>query len=251
IECSAMSMKHLGEQFEVHTGGIDHISVHHPNEIAQSECAIGKKPWVKYWLHNEFLVLADGDKMAKSGENFLTLSVVENKGYSPLDFRFFNLGTHYRKQLMFSYEALDSAKNARVKLNAKVLELKNKLEVGSVKEKLESEESKKYFNNFLEDVNDDLNTPKALATLWELLKDSKIEDCEKLSLVILFDEIFGLGLRDLEKDDIPMEIIQLAEKRLRARKDKDWEISDKLRDEIFSKGFEVSDTVDSFKIKKK
>ena len=125
IECSAMSTKYLGEQFDIHCGGIDHIPVHHTNEIAQSESATGKKPWVKYWLHNEFLVLSKGEKMAKSGENFITLTVLEEKGYSALDYRYFCLGTHYRNPLMFSFEAMDSAKAGYKKLVDRVLELKS------------------------------------------------------------------------------------------------------------------------------
>lgn len=247
IECSAMSMKYLGEQFEIHCGGVDHIPVHHTNEIAQSEACTGNKPWVKYWLHNEFLVLADGNKMAKSGENFLTLSLIKKKGFDALDFRYFCLGTHYRKQLMFSYEALESSKNARKKLNDRVLELKGVSEPGE----LVSDKSKNYADNFFEYVNDDMNISKALANLWDLLKDSKVENSEKLTLICLFDNVLGLGLKELEEEKVPEEIIKLAEKRLQARKDKDWETSDKLRDEIVSNGYEVSDTAEGFKIKKK
>ena len=124
IECSAMSMKYLGEQFDIHCGGIDHINIHHTNEIAQSEAATGKKPWVKYWLHGEFLVIGKDTKMAKSGDNFITLSTLEQRGYHPLDYRYFCLGTHYRMPLTFSFEALDGAKTARKRLVEKVLELK-------------------------------------------------------------------------------------------------------------------------------
>src|SRR3989344_3998841 len=124
IECSAMAIKYLGSQFDIHCGGIDHIPVHHTNEIAQSEAAIGKKPWVRYWLHNEFLVL-EGQKMAKSGENFITLSALQEKGFDPLDYRYFCLGTHYRKPLMFGFEALEGARNARKKLFDKILGVKN------------------------------------------------------------------------------------------------------------------------------
>jgi len=124
LECSAMAMKYLGKQFDIHCGGIDHVPVHHTNEIAQSEAATGKKPWVKYWLHNEFLVLSQGEKMAKSGGNFITLSTLEEKGFHPLDYRYFCLGTHYRKPLMFSYEALEGARSTTKKLVEKVLDLK-------------------------------------------------------------------------------------------------------------------------------
>jgi len=244
LECSAMSMKYLGKQFDIHTGGIDHIPVHHTNEIAQSEAAISKKPWVKYWLHGEFLVLAKGEKMAKSGENFITLSTLEKKGFSPLDYRYFCLGTHYRKPLMFSYEALEGAKVAYKKLVEKVLELK-----GS-KGKENKILQKKYLETFTKDINDDLNTPKALATMWEVIKENKITDKDKYLLLLIFDEILGLGLKYLKKDKIPEKIVELAEERLKARNGKDWKKSDQLREEIKKLGYIVGDTKEGYEINK-
>lgn len=248
MECSAMSMKHLGDQFDIHCGGIDHIPVHHTNEIAQSEAATGKKPWVKYWLHGEFLVIGKGEKMAKSKGNFITLSTFEEKGFSPLDYRYLCLGTHYRKPLMFSYEALEAAKNAREKLNERVLELKSKVDKAKID--YNSITDSEQYKGFLSQINDDMNTPKVLATMWEVLKDEKLPDSDKLNLVLKFDEVLGLGLADLKEEKIPTKIITLAEEREKARKEKDWARADQLRDEIKAKGYEIADGDSEFKIKK-
>ncbi|MBI2666483.1 cysteine--tRNA ligase, partial [Candidatus Woesearchaeota archaeon] len=208
IECSAMSMKYLGEQFDIHCGGIDHISVHHTNEIAQSEAAIGKKPWVKYWLHGEFLVLKEGEKMAKSGDNFITLSTLEKKNIHPKDYRYFCLGTHYRKPLMFSYEALEGAKHARKRLVDSFLSWQDK--------KIQDNGSiiKKYLDAFMKGINDDLNTPKALATVWALVEDKKVKNEDKKATLLKFDEVLGLSLEQEKEEKIPTDIIELAEERL-------------------------------------
>jgi len=254
LECSAMSMKYLGEQFDIHCGGIDHIPVHHTNEIAQSEAVTGKKPWVKYWLHNEFLVLKKGEKMAKSGENFVTLSTLKEKGFNPLDYRYFCLGTVYRKPLMFDYEALESAKNARERLVERVFELK--AEVGKSGKKSEKKIEKfstagnKYQKQFLEQVSDDLNTPKALATMWDMFKDDSVDNVEKLCLLYYFDQVFGLNLEKVKEEKVPAEILKLAKEREKARKAKDWEKSDQLREKINKKGYFINDTKDGFRVKK-
>ena len=240
IECSAMSTKYLGEQFDIHCGGIDHIPVHHTNEIAQSESATGKKPWVKYWLHNEFLVLSKGEKMAKSGDNFLTLSVLEEKGYSALDYRYFCLGTHYRNPLMFSFEAMDSAKAGYKKLVDRVLELKSTGGKGS----------SDYLEKFTLGINDDMNTAKGLAVMWEVLKDEKLSDKDKYATLLEFDTVLGLGFKDLEVEKIPAAVKKLAEERLVARNAKDWAKSDELRDEISKLGYVVGDTKEGYELKK-
>jgi len=244
IECSAMATKYLGKQFDIHCGGIDHIPVHHTNEIAQSEAANSKKPWVKYWLHNEFLVL-QREKMAKSGENFITLSTLIEKGIDPLDYRYFCLGTHYRKPLMFSYEALEGAKAARKRLNEKFLELKKTDTSSAAKQK-------KYLDTFTNDINDDLNTPKALAVAWDVLKEENITDKDKHSLLLKFDKVLGLNLKALKKEKlkIPAEVKKLAELRLVARNNKDWKKADELRGRIKELGYVVGDTKDGYEIKK-
>ena len=246
LECSAMSMKYLGEQFDIHCGGIDHIPVHHPNEIAQSEAATGKKPWVKYWLHNEFLVLGKDKKMAKSGDNFLTLTRIKEKSIPPLAYRYFCLGTNYRNPLMYSEEAIEGAKNSYQKLKDKVLEIKKSLESSKKHEILET----LYLDKFTVQINNDLNTPKALATLWEVIKDKKLSNQEKYWLIIKFDDVLGLDLNSLEEDIIPEEIVKLAEQRLTARSNKDWQKADDLRDQISKLGYLVGDTKEGFELSK-
>ena len=244
IECSAMATKYLGKQFDIHCGGIDHIPVHHTNEIAQSEAANGKKPWVKYWLHNEFLVLGK-EKMAKSGENFITLSTLIEKRFDPLDYRYFCLGTHYRKPLMFSYEALEGAKAGRKRLNEKFLELKK---TGTAS----AQKQKKYLQQFTEDIDDDLNTAKALALVWEVFKEETLSDKDKRSLLLQFDKVLGLNLSKLkkEKTKIPAEVKKLAELRLVARNNKDWKKADELREKIKELGYVVGDTKEGYELKK-
>jgi cysteinyl-tRNA synthetase len=246
LECSAMSMKYLGEQFDIHCGGIDHIPVHHVNEIAQSEAATGKKPWVKYWLHNEFLVLGKGDKMAKSGDNFLTLARIKEKGIPPLAYRYFCLGTSYRNPLMYSEEAIEGAKNSYQKLKDKVLELKKSLNSNKKHEILET----LYLDKFTVQINNDLNTPKALATLWEVIKDKKLSSQEKYWLIIKFDDVLGLDLNSIKEDIIPEEVVKLAEDRLIARNTKDWQKADDLRDQIAKLGYIVGDTKEGYELNK-
>ncbi|MDD3460965.1 MAG: cysteine--tRNA ligase, partial [Mesotoga sp.] len=161
IECSAMSSKYLGERFDIHTGGIDHIPIHHTNEIAQSEAAFGHE-WVNYWLHSEFLVIGEGEKMSKSLGNFITLQTLIDKGYDPAEYRYYLLGAHYKKQLAFTLEALDGAKSAMKRLTTKIGELK-----GS--EAPVSKLNSVLLNEFHEAINDDLNTPRALAVLWKVV----------------------------------------------------------------------------------
>jgi cysteinyl-tRNA synthetase len=245
LECSAMCMKYLGEQIDIHCGGIDHIPVHHTNEIAQSEAATGKKPWVKYWMHNEFLVLPKGEKMAKSGNNFLTLAKLEEKGISPLAYRYFCLGTSYRNPLMFSFEALDSAKISLKRLYDKILEIKTDNKTDS-----KTKVNQKYLNQFTKEINDDLNTPKALATMWELIKDDTIDNNMKYHTLLEFDKVLGLGFKELKPDKIPEKVTKLAEERLIARNSKDWKKADELRDKIAKLGFVVGDTKDGYELKK-
>ena len=245
IECSAMASKYFGEQFDIHCGGIDHIPVHHTNEIAQSEASFGRKPWVNYWLHNEFLVLSKGEKMAKSGENFITLSTLEEKSFNPLDYRYFCLGVVYRKPLMFSYEALENSRRSRKKLFDRVLELKR-----SKHGKDNKRFQKKYVAKFLDMVNDDLNTPKALALMWEMLKDNKLSDHDKYFLLLEFDKVFGFNLGSVKAGKIPVAVIKLAKEREKARNEKDWDKSDDLRKKIERLGYSIADNKKGYEIKK-
>ncbi|MCP5513889.1 MAG: cysteine--tRNA ligase [Spirochaetales bacterium] len=245
IECSAMSMKYLGESFDIHCGGIDHINVHHTNEIAQSEAASGKK-WVNYWLHGEFLVM-NKSKMAKSAGNFITLSTLKEKGYDPLDYRYFCLSGHYRSQLQFSFESLDAARTARVNLVDRVKAL-NAEALGAVSDKL-SDKGTLYLEDFKSGIEDDLNCPKALAVFWTMLKDQNLEAGEKLSLSLMFDKVTGLELsvKKDEKEEIEElddNIRRLIDEREEARKSKDFARSDSIRSELKMLGIEIKDTPD-------
>ena len=236
IECSAMAMKYLGEQFDIHCGGIDHVSIHHTNEIAQSESATGKIPWVNFWMHGEFLLVDEG-RMAKSEGNFITLQTLKTKNFNPLVYRYFLLQAHYRKQLSFSWEALEGAENGLKKLKQQI----RQIEPNAI-----SDEHVKV--EFLDAVNDDLNMPEALAVLWTALKEKRIS----LKTVIQFDKILGLDLHDIaeEKITVPPEVQELLDERTEARENKDWQASDRLRDKIKEFGFEIEDTVDGQQITK-
>lgn len=250
IECSAMSMKYLGEQFDIHCGGIDAINVHHTNEIAQSEAATGKT-WVNYWLHGEFL-LSEKGKMSKSSGEFLTIPLINSKGYDSLDYRFFCLGAHYRSQLQFSYEALDSAKAARKTLMNKVAQLKAKN--GSAKlPKVNL--SIKAIEDFDADISNDMNMPKALADLWALLKDESVSIADKLSGLYYMDEVLGLNLSSatLEEEQIEItpQLQDLLDQRAQAKANKDWTKADEVRSSIEALGYLVKDTPNGPKLQKK
>jgi cysteinyl-tRNA synthetase len=242
IECSVMATKYLGKKIDIHCGGIDHIPIHHPNEIAQTE-AITKKQWVNYWLHGEFL-LENKEKMAKSKGYFLTLKKLEQK-HPALTYRYFCLNTHYRKQLNFTFKALESAKISLEKLQNKIIELKTK---DSIKPNKNLEN--KLLNQFKKSINDDLNTPEVLAVLWTTLK-SKLSNKQKLKIALEIDQILGLNLKSLKTIKIPQEIKALADKRLKARLKKDWTTSDKIRTQIAKKGYSIDDTQDSYILNKK
>lgn len=270
IECSAMSMKYLGEHFDIHTGGIDHIPIHHTNEIAQSEGATGQK-WVNYWLHNEFLVVQkskddasadDAGKMSKSSGNFLTLQTLIDKGYDALDYRFFLLGAHYRSQIAFSWDAMDSARNSRKALVQRVANLLK--EAGWSKSGAEAEEAAEkavwtdaaagYLNKFKAAMESDLSTPKALSALQVALKDSGIPAEEKVLLAARMDFVLGLKLIDkaLESmaeqaqpqadDGEAAEIDKLVQERNEAKKSKNWARADEIRNQLKAKGIILVDT---------
>lgn len=243
IECSAMSCKYLGEQFDIHTGGKEHVQIHHTNEIAQTEAATKKHPWVNYWMHNEWLLLKDG-KMSKSSGDIIRIVDLVAKGYDPMHFRYLCLNTHYRMQLTFSYEAMDNAKASYERLINIITELNNTPKGTSNKEK-----SDVYQQEFLEGINDDLNTSKALAVLWEVLRDNSLSNKNKIHLVKEFDKVLGLRLNEKIEIVIPKEIIELAEKRELARKNKQFDESDKLREEILKKGYVIEDKKTGYVLK--
>ena len=246
IECSAISMKYLGEQFDVHVGGEDLRSTHHPNEIAQSEAATGKKPFVKYWVHGAFL-LVDGGRMGKSLGNAYTLNDLVKKGFEPLDLRYFYLTGHYRKQLNFTFDALEAAKMARKKLNKLLNQYKSEEERLTLSdEKLQKVDT--YRNKFKGLVADDFKIPEALAVVWEVIK-SNIPGIDKYELLMDFDEVLGLDLASTSQigsDEVTMgelseEVINLINQREKMRKEEDYEQADKLRNEIKDKGYVLED----------
>lgn len=242
IECSAMSMKYLGDRIDIHCGGVDHIPVHHTNEIAQSESAIGHK-WVNYWMHGEFLVL-DSGKMAKSSGNFLTVSSLIEKGYSPLDYRYFCLQSKYRKQLVFSFESLTEAQKSFRKLNGRIKDLK---ENRNPEEAIDNNKVRKYQERFTEEISDDLNIANAFTVLSDVIKDESLNNSEKLYLTEDFDKVFSLQLTTDEKlnssIDIDEEYVQnLIKERNEARKQKNWARSDEIRNMLLEKNIELIDS---------
>ncbi|MEI7810442.1 MAG: cysteine--tRNA ligase [bacterium] len=246
IECSAMSMNFLGEQFDIHTGGIDLISTHHTNEIAQSECATGKKPFVKFWMHNEF-VDTSGEKMSKSTGNFLKIKSLTEKNINPITYRFWLLMASYRTKVNFVWEALEGAETALKRLYRLYLDLGPSTEAGK---DTTGETNKDYIEKFKNYLEDDLDTPRALTVLWDLLKDENISNADKKATILDFDKVLGLGFSELKNETIPDEIIKLAEERIEARKNKDYRKSDELREKINSLGYEIKDTDGEYKINK-
>lgn len=235
IECSAMSSRYLGQPFDIHTGAIDLIFPHHTNEIAQSEAAYGKK-FVNYWMHAGFLTMKEG-KMSKSLGNIYTLKDLKAKGYSPLDYRYLCLGTHYRAPLLFTYENLENARNSYERLKNIISEIKDD---GKVNET--------YLSEFKSAIDDDLDMPKALQVLWKLVRDEKAEG--KLSTIREMDKVFGLRLLEKPEIEIPAEIKKLADERERYRKQKKFKEADILREKIKKLGYYVDDTDKGGKIKK-
>lgn len=238
IECTAMGCKYLGKTFDIHTGGIEHIPVHHTNEIAQAQAAFGDDH-VRYWLHNEWLLLGK-DKFSKSLGHTLRVQDIVEKDFDPLDYRYFLALTNYRKPAKFSLEALESARTARRRLTERVIELKESVGVPAA---APSEQGLAFQRRFVGAINDDLNVPEALALAHELLK-SDVGDAEKLSLLIDWDRVFGFRLKQVRAEEIvvPDDVQSLVDEREAARKAKDFEKSDRLRDELSQRGWSVSDT---------
>ncbi|MGV8152286.1 MAG: cysteine--tRNA ligase [Candidatus Nanoarchaeia archaeon] len=235
IECSAMSMKYLGDTIDIHTGGIDHIPIHHTNEIAQSEAATEKK-FVNYWLHSAFLTIK-GEKVSKSKGGLFTISELEEKGFFPLSFRYFCLTANYRTQLDFSLDNLQASQNSYQRLKNIISEIKE-----------DNKTNKEYLDKFISAINDDLNTPEALQVLWNMLRDKEAQG--KYQTIKEMDKVLGLDLLKQEKINIPKEIQELLDKRQGARDKKDFKLSDELRDKIKALGYTVLDTKEGQKITK-
>ncbi|MBU2615666.1 MAG: cysteine--tRNA ligase [Nanoarchaeota archaeon] len=243
IECSAMSMKYLGEHFDIHTGGQEHIQIHHTNEIAQSEGATGKK-FVNYWLHGEWLT-HNGEKISKSKGGLYTLSELEKEGYSPMDLRYFFLSAHYRKPLSFSLDNLDYAKNSLKRLKESVYRFKD------ADDKISKKKVDGAFEEFISYLDDDLNTPRALSYVWDIVKEHRLNNSEKYELMIRFDKILGLNLEKEKKVSIPLNVRKLAEIRKQMRDEKKWDDADEVRRDIENLGFSVKDSEEGYIIKEK
>ena len=245
IECSTMGRKYLGDTFDIHTGGVDHIPVHHENELAQSEGLTGKLQ-ARFWMHVEFLQV-DGGKMSKSLGNCYLIDELEKRGYSALDYRYFCLNGHYRKKLNFTFEALDSSKTARQRLLQLIFAHKNG------KEPCDEEKLQEFKNQFVDSINDDLNIPYALGVLWTMLKE--MPNSKKVyELALDMDRVFGLSLELCEPEekqsDIPAEVLELVQNRIDAKLKKDYKLADELRAKIEELGFVVIDKRDGYEIKK-
>lgn len=230
IECSAMAMKYLGDTIDIHTGGVDHIPVHHSNEIAQSESATGKQ-FARYWMHVAFLTV-NGKKMSKSEGNFVTLQDIIQRGYDPLVFRYLALTSHYHSGLNFTWKNLRGVQKALLSLREKIAEWSGK----------DASPSSELIEEFKRRVNNDVNTPQALALVWDIVNDKLLYEGVKRATILEFDKVLGLGLQVKSTSEIPAEILALVQQREDSRKNKKWKESDQIRQEILAKGYEVEDT---------
>jgi cysteinyl-tRNA synthetase len=238
IECSAMSSRYLGVQFDIHTGGVDHIKVHHPNEIAQSECAYDVRPWVNFWMHHEFLSF-DREKMSKSKGSVLVLDDLVARGFAPRAYRYFFLQAHYRQQQAFTDEAIEAAQKGYDRLLMRAIEVRGS-EGNADVEKLAP-----YREAFNAAIRDDLNAPRAIAVAWDIARSGRLSDFEKKTLLLELDQVLGLDLaravpKEMERESDPR-IEALLEKRAEARSRRDWAEADRIRTELAREGILLED----------
>ncbi|MFZ4762938.1 MAG: cysteine--tRNA ligase [Alphaproteobacteria bacterium] len=246
VECSVMATKQLGERFDIHCGGIDHIPVHHTNEIAQSECCLGhdtaSQRWVNYWLHGNFLTEADGQKMSKSKGGILTLGVLEEEGFDPLAYRFLCLQAHYRSQLFFSREALQAAANGLDNMRLRILHwLEEAKTAEPLAQKTQNPLALEYVRQFNESLCDDLGTAGALSVFYKAAADENLTPADKLSLAAEFDDVLGLSLAKTAKPDLTPEMQEIINLRLEARAAKNFAEADRLRGELQQMGIMIKD----------
>ena len=247
IECSAMSKKYLGEKFDIHTGGVDHIPIHHENEIAQAKGATGKNP-ANIWMHVEFLLIDNG-KMSKSLGNVYKIEDLEKRGFEPLAYRYLSYTSHYRNKLNFTWEGI---KSAQISLNRlRELTLSHKGKEGKISKDVLDE----YENKFLDAINDDINMPVAISVVWDLAKN-EVKSNDIYNLILKFDKVLSLDLnkkqedKKIKEENLPEEILEILDKRKKARESKDYALSDMLRDELKQKGYIVKDSKEGQKIEK-
>ncbi len=239
IECSAMASTYLGSRIDIHCGGIDHIPIHHTNEIAQSEACFGHR-WVNTWMHGAFLILDKG-KMSKSSDNFITIQTLREEGFKPLHYRYLCLGAHYRSELHFSWDALDGAKRGLENLYNRVLALRHASPIKkTVRSVVELADHYRYV--FWTALADDLNAPVALSTLWAVIKDGDLDSSTKLSLVGEFDRILGFGLMEAQPPILSEDRMALITARNQARAQGDWALADEIRKQLADQGVMVKDT---------
>lgn len=253
IECSAMAMEYLGKELDIHTGGIDLIGTHHNNEIAQSECATGK-PFARYWVHNEFIHI-EGTKISKSLKNTISLKQLKDHGYNPLAYRYWLMTGHYRTKMNFSFRALDASAKALLRLQKFFIEKLGNEKGGMV--------NATYERALLEAMNDDLDTPKAISLVWDLVRDEHVSLPDKRATMLFMDKVLGLGLISIVKrnnkdafsfvpivavEDLPSEVRDLVEGREEARREKKWDRADTLRNEVSQKGYDIEDTAEGPKV---
>lgn len=256
IECSAMAMEYLGKEMDIHTGGIDLIGTHHNNEIAQSECATGK-PFARFWMHNEFINI-EGTKISKSLKNTISLKQLREHGYNPLAYRYWLMTGHYRTMMNFSFSALDASAKALLRLHKYFAEKLRTVKSGTI--------NTHYREQLLHAMNNDLDTPKAIALVWELVKDESVEPTDKRATLLHFDKVLGLGLIDFVKkgegevtlavksvdiETLPADIQELIQSREEARDHKNWDKADTIRETLHEKGFSLEDSSDGPKITKR
>ena len=244
IECSAMAVRHLGERLDIHCGGIDHIPVHHTNEIAQAECSLGHE-WVNWWIHGEFLTFPKGEdgeeaKMSKSSGEFLTLDLLVDRGHDPLAYRYFLLGAHYRQQLAFTWDAVAAAENAFQRLRRIVLDLR--AEYTDADRPIEA-----HLREFRSAVEDDLNMPRALAAMWGAVKDPAAAKGRIYATLLAMDIVLGFGFADMTEAELDIsqdEIRTLIDERNAARQDRNFARADEIRNQLAERGLAIEDTPD-------
>jgi len=243
IECSAMGQKYLGDKFDIHTGGIDLIPTHHENEIAQSKGCTGEIP-ANYWLHGEYLLI-NGGKMSKSLNNAYLIKDIIEKGYDPIVYKLFSYSSHYRNKLNFTWSGIEATSKSLERLKSGYISHINGID------KIDEEEIKEFEEKFHIAINDDLNMPLAMGIVWEVIRNER-KSPEFAKILLKFDEVLGLKIdEEIEKEEIPEEILELVNQRKIAKQQKDWTKSDLLRDEIQSRGYDIKDLKDDMEVSKR